>query len=112
MNVEPEVIIVAVLVMAVASLVQASVGFGANMLAAPVFALLDPDLVPGPIFLAAGVLTVATALRERDGIDRAVVKWCTAGRIPGAVVGAIVLSQVTDTSLQLMVALSILVAAV
>lgn len=110
MNVEPEMILLAALVMAVAALVQGSVGFGANMLASPAFALIDPDLVPGPLIMAAAVLTVATAVRERHSIDWTAVSWCTAGRIPGAVFGAIILSQVTDTSLQLMVALSILVA--
>lgn len=112
MNVDTDVIVIAALVMMVASTVQASVGFGANMLAAPVFALLDPDLVPGPIFVSAGVLTIATALRERDEVDREVVTWATAGRIPGAIVGAIILTSATDRSIQLMVGISILVAVV
>lgn len=112
MNVETDVVLVAVLVLAIASTVQASVGFGANMLATPVFALLDPDLVPGPIFVATGVLTLATALREREGVDATVVTVATLGRIPGAVVGAFVLASVTDRSLQLLVGISILVAVV
>ncbi|MEM7140065.1 MAG: sulfite exporter TauE/SafE family protein [Actinomycetota bacterium] len=112
MNVDPEIVVVAVAVMAVASTVQASVGFGANMLATPVFAILDPDLVPGPIFVAAGILTFATALRERDGVDREVVTVATAGRIPGSIVGAFVLAAVSDRSLQLLVGATILVAVV
>jgi uncharacterized membrane protein YfcA len=111
-NVDTDVILLAVLVIAIASTVQASVGFGANLLAAPVFAILDPDLVPGPIFVATGVLTLATALRERDAVDRRVVRWGTAGRLPGAVVGALVLAAATDRSIQLTVAISILVAVV
>lgn len=110
MNVSVEVLVVAILVMAVASAVQAAVGFGANMLAAPTFALLDPDLVPGPIFIAAAALTVAMALREPDGVDREVVTWATAGRIPGAIIGAVVLAAVSDRSLQLMVGVAILAA--
>jgi len=95
MNVDTDVILLAVLVMALASTVQAAVGFGANMLAAPVLALLDPDLVPGPIFVAAAVLTVATALREPDDIDWAVVRNATAGRIP--VEGVVPLCESFDT---------------
>ncbi|MDQ3385935.1 MAG: sulfite exporter TauE/SafE family protein, partial [Actinomycetota bacterium] len=38
-------VIVAVLV---GALVQGSIGFGLNLIAAPVLALVDPDLVPGP----------------------------------------------------------------
>lgn len=110
MNVDTEIVVIAVLVMAVASTVQASVGFGANMLATPVFALLDPDLVPGPIFVASGILTFATAMRERDGIDTTVVGVATAGRLPGSIAGAFVLAAVDDRALQLLVGVTILVA--
>lgn len=110
MNVDADVILIAVLVITIASTVQASVGFGANMLAAPVLALLDPDLIPGAIFVASGVLTLATAIRERDGIDWAVVRGATAGRIPGSIVGAFVLAAMSDRALQLMVGITILVA--
>jgi uncharacterized protein len=112
MSVDTDVILLAVLVMTVAATVQGSVGFGANMLAAPVLALLDPDLVPGPIFVAAALLTFATALREPDAIDWQVVRRATAGRVPGSIIGAFVLAAVTDRSLQLMVGLTILVAIV
>ena len=110
MNVDTDVLLLAALVMVAAATVQASVGFGANLLAAPVFAMLDPDLVPGPIFVATGVLTFATALRERDDVDRTVVGWATLGRLPGAILGAIVLAAATDRAIQLMVGISILAA--
>lgn len=112
MNVDADVVVLAALVMAAASTVQASVGFGANLLAAPVFAMLDPDLVPGPIFVATGVLTLATALREREAVDRDVVALATVGRIPGSILGALVLAAATDRSIQLMVGGTILVAVV
>ncbi|MDG2026196.1 MAG: sulfite exporter TauE/SafE family protein [Acidimicrobiales bacterium] len=112
MNVDADVVIIAMIVMTIASTIQASVGFGANMLAAPVFALLDPDLVPGPIFVAAGVLTFATAWREREGVDREVVTVATAGRIPASILGAFVLAAVDDRSLQLMVGVTIMVAVI
>lgn len=112
MNVDAEVVLVAVAVMTIAATVQATVGFGANLLAAPIFAILDPDLVPGPIFVAAGVLTLLIALRERDHVDREVVGWATVGRVPGSILGALVLAAATDRSIQLMVGISILVAVV
>lgn len=110
MNLDVDVLVIAVLVMAVASTVQGSVGFGANLLAAPVFALLDPSLVPGPIFVATAVLTLATALRERDGVDWPLVVTASAGRLPGAIAGAFVLAAMTDRALQLVVGATILVA--
>ena len=110
MNVDPEIIMAAVAVIAVASCVQGSIGFGCGLLAIPVFALLDPDLVPGPIFVSNAVLTSSTALRERHDIDWSAVRWGTMGRLPGTVVGSLVLARVTDTSLQLLVAIVILAA--
>ncbi len=108
MNVEPEIIAAAVAVIAVASCVQGSIGFGCGLLAIPVFALLDPDLVPGPIFVSNAVLTSSTALRERHDIDWSAVRWGTMGRLPGTVAGSLVLARVTDTSLQILVAIVIL----
>lgn len=47
---------VACVVVAAGAAVQGGVGFGMNLVAAPLLALIDPDLVPGPaIAVAAGV---------------------------------------------------------
>jgi uncharacterized membrane protein YfcA len=109
-NVEPEVLVAAALVIMVTSIVQGIVGFGANLLAAPVLAILDTDLIPGPIFVAAIVLTVGGTVREHDHIDRPVVGWASIGRLPGVVAGGVVLAAVSDTALQVLVGVTILVA--
>ncbi|MCQ3814712.1 MAG: sulfite exporter TauE/SafE family protein [Acidimicrobiia bacterium] len=110
MNVDPEIIVIAVAIMAAASCVQGSIGFGCGLLAIPLFALLDPDLVPGPIFVGNTVLTISTVLRERNEIVWSAVGWGTAGRLPGTVIGSLVLARATDTSLQALVAIIILFA--
>ena len=110
MDVDTTVVVAAAVVFGAGAFVQASVGFGAHLLATPLLALMDPDLVPGPIFVAGAALTVATAAREREDIDWTAVRWGTAGRLPGAALGAIVLARVSDPALQLMVGVTILVA--
>lgn len=110
MNVDPEVLVVAALVVAVTSIVQGLIGFGANLIAAPVLALLDTDLIPGPVFVAAIVLTIGGALREHGHIDRPLVGWATLGRLPGVVIGGLVLAAASDTALQVLVGITILVA--
>ncbi len=107
---EPEAIVVAAGIMVIASCLQGTVGFGAGLVAVPLFALLDPDLVPGPIFVGNAALTISTALRERHDIVWQAVKWGVAGRVPGTVMGALVLAQVTDASLQALVAVIVLLA--
>ncbi len=112
MSVDLVTLLIALLVITLSSTVQGSVGFGANLLAAPMLALIDTDLVPGPIFLASISLSIATAMRERDHVDVSFVGWAISGRVPGVVAGAVVLSLVSDTSLQLLVGFTILVAIV
>jgi len=112
MSVDASSLIFALLVITCSSTIQGSVGFGANLIAAPLLALIDTGFVPGPIFIASTSLIISTALRERHDVDWHFVRWATAGRIPGVVVGAVVLGSVSDNSLRLLVALTIIVAVV
>jgi uncharacterized membrane protein YfcA len=68
---------------------QGAVGFGLGLVAAPVLAIVDPDLVPGPLLIVALVLTLLVALRERARLDLRGVGWAVVGRVPGNVLGAI-----------------------
>jgi uncharacterized protein len=89
---------IAIAIVGVASCVQASLGFGLGLLAAPVLALVDDRLVPGPLLIIALVLTLLVALRERGGLDWGGVKWAVAGRVPGSVLGTIaVVASPTDS---------------
>ena len=78
---------VACLAVAVGACVQGSLGFGLGLVAAPVLALLDPDLVPAPLLLLALLLTIAGAYRERRALDWRGLKWAFLGRVPGSILG-------------------------
>lgn len=81
--------VVALTIVSVGACAQGALGFGLGLLAAPVLALLDDDLVPGPLLIVALVLTVLVARRERGRLDVRTVGWAVVGRVPGSVVGAI-----------------------
>jgi len=81
-------------VLAIASAVQGSVGFGSALLAAPFLVLIDPRLVPGPLLVATTVLTVLLSVREREGMDLRGVGVAILGRLPGVAVGAWLLTRV------------------
>jgi hypothetical protein len=98
---------VAVLVGAV---VQGSIGFGLNLIAAPVLALVDPDLVPGPAIVIAFVLTLLVAGREWRDIDLRDVRWAFFGRIPGSLAGAAAVAALSPRSLSLAIGAAVLVA--
>lgn len=66
-----------------AAVVQFGLGLGFGMLAAPLLALLDPELVPAPV-LTLGLLTSGWgALRERQGIVWREVGLAVVGRASG-----------------------------
>ena len=103
---------VAAAVVAIGAAVQGGVGFGMNLIAAPILAVLDPNLVPGPALVAAVALTVLVAYRDRASIDRRGVTYALAGRVPGTVVGALVLASIPERGVTVAVGASVLFAVV
>lgn len=94
-------LIAAAAIVGVGATVQGSVGFGMALLSAPLLTLLDRRLVPGPLLVAALVLTSLVAWRDRRSMDVGGVKWALIGRVPGTVVGALTLSLLPLHSLTL-----------
>ena len=82
-----------------ASCMQASIGFGMGMLAAPIVAAVDPGLIPGTLIMLATVVTLMVVVREREAIDFAGTGWALAGRVPGTVAGALLLVALPETAL-------------
>ena len=103
--VDYSVIAVAILL---ASCLQASIGFGMGMLAAPVVALIDPSLIPGTLIMLAAVVTLAVTLRERDSIDLSGTGWALAGRVPGTVAGGLLLTAIPERALAILIACVVL----
>ena len=71
-----------------AACLQASSGFGMGMLAAPVIAIIDPELLPATLILLALLVTVMVTVTERQSLDLRGTGWALAGRIPGSLAGA------------------------
>src|SRR5882757_11355286 len=95
------VIAVAVLL---ASCLQASIGFGIGMLAAPVVALVDPALIPGTLIMVATLVTLIVAVREREDIDLHGTGWALVGRVPGTIAGALLLAMLPERALTVLLA--------
>ncbi|MBJ7289225.1 sulfite exporter TauE/SafE family protein [Williamsia sp.] len=93
--------VIAVVVCA-ASCMQASIGFGIGMLAAPVVALFDPSLIPGTLIMSATVVTFLVVVRERASLDLRGTGWALVGRVPGTVAGALLLLWLPDRGLALL----------
>jgi uncharacterized membrane protein YfcA len=102
-----EISIIAVTIIA-ASALQASIGFGMGMLAAPVIGLIDPTLLPGSIIMLAVVVTAMVAVRERAALDVRGAGWALVGRIPGSLAGAWLVAALPAQGLAWLVAVVVL----
>lgn len=96
-------------VMAGAAL-QASIGIGMGLLAAPLLGLIDPAFVPGAIVVTVVPLSVGMALRERHHIDRRGIGWAILGRLPGVVLGAWLAAAAGHDAIAVVIGVSVLVA--
>lgn len=90
------------------AVLQGSVGFGLGMLAAPVVSIIAPQLLPGFVILLAVLVTASAALIERTSIDVRGAGWALAGRIPGSVVGTLLVAWLSDDALRVFVAGTVL----
>jgi uncharacterized protein len=93
----------------VASALQASIGFGIGMLAAPIVALVDPALIPGTLIMVATLVTLMVVVREREDIDLHGTGWALVGRVPGTIAGALVLAMLPERLLTILLAAVVLI---
>jgi uncharacterized protein len=101
---------IALAAVTIGALVQGSVGFGANIVAVPVIAVLEPDALPATLALVVIPLVLVMAIRERHAIDRPGVTWITVGRLPGTIAGAWVVAAVSSDTLSVLLGVGVLVA--
>ena len=102
--------IVAALVMVAGCAVQGAVGFGANLVAAPLLVLIDPSFVPGPTIVATGVLNVLVIRREGTARVDHTVDTAIVGQVAGVLGAGLLLAAVADDTLSLLFAALVLLA--
>jgi uncharacterized membrane protein YfcA len=105
----PWIAVAAIAIVFVGSLLQASIGVGLGLLAAPTLGLMDPDFIPGALTVCVLPLTIGMTFRERAHIDRSIFR-AVAGRFAGVVVGAWLVASTGQRSIAIVVGLSVLLA--
>lgn len=101
---------IALVVTTVGAIVQGTIGVGFAMLSVPIMSLVNPILAPVPQLLLAAPLAFSMTWRERSHIEAKTVVWMVSGRIPGSAIGLVLLAVATQQSLDIGIALSVLVA--
>lgn len=90
--------------------IQGSIGFGLGVFAVPILALIDPDFVPVPVLLASIVLSISGFLRERTETDFRGAGRVLVGRVPGSVIGVVLLTLVSTRTLSIVIGVMVLLA--
>ena len=90
--------------------VQGSIGFGLAVVSAPALYLINPVLVPGPIIVTALIIGALTAKRYISALRIGDLQYAIAGRVPGSMLGGLLLSLVSARSMSLLLGGSVLMA--
>ncbi|WP_026970543.1 sulfite exporter TauE/SafE family protein [Aliagarivorans marinus] len=94
------------------ALVQYTVGFGMAVVAAPLLFLLSPIYVPGPLVILALVVSILSSYENRKNISLGGLKAALIGRLPGSIVGGVLLTQIDVSELSLWLGVAVLIAVV
>ncbi|OQO93793.1 sulfite transporter TauE/SafE [Saccharomonospora piscinae] len=105
-------ILLAGLALACGALVQGAVGYGMNLIAAPLLTLVDPRLVPVPLLVIALAHALLTVAREHRHVDWRGVGFVTAGRLPGTALGVLAVALLAPRAFAGAVAVAVLVCVV
>ena len=103
-------ILLALLAVFAGAVIQGSIGFGFSLTAVPTLALLRPEAVPVTLLCLALPMTSFMALNERRSLNVPAFAWITGGRLPGTVIGIVLLAVVPDNSLARFLGILIIVA--
>jgi uncharacterized membrane protein YfcA len=101
-------LILLALVAAAGGAVQGSMGFGQNLVLVPVVALVVPEAVPGALVALGIPLTVIMAVREWHGVDWSGLGWILVGRVPGTVLGVLIVALVSGDLLAALAGFAVL----
>ena len=86
------------LIIVCGAIIQSSIGMGFGLTVAPILAVMDQDLVPGPILVIGFLTAGAGALREWHHIHAGEVATALAGRLVGGVIATWVITILPDRS--------------
>ncbi|NNC80704.1 MAG: sulfite exporter TauE/SafE family protein [Acidimicrobiales bacterium] len=102
------VYVAAFIVIVVATTVQSSIGFGANLIAMPTLALFAPQLVPAAALLAISTMNVFMLRREHTALEVSPIANALVGRVIGTAIAVFVLAQVSEDRLDAVIGVSVL----
>jgi uncharacterized protein len=102
-------VVLAAIATIVGASIQGGIGFGMNLVTVPVLALVLPDSLPATAVLLGVPISIVMFMHEHHALDRKGIVWIVAGRVPGTVVGTIIVATVSITMLQGFIGIVVLI---
>ncbi len=99
-------------VVGLGAIVQGTIGFGMAVVAAPFLYQIDPALVPGPLIFSGMAIGALSARRYASEIDVSILGYALLGRVPGSMIGVLILTLVSIQHLSLVLGGAVLLAVV
>lgn len=112
LGVDVWVVVALAVAMIIGATVQGLVGLGVGLVGAPATAMVAPELMPGLMLWLALLLPIATLARSREEIDWHGLAWALPARVPGTVVGVILVATFSEEQLGIVIGVVVLSAVV
>ncbi|WP_165366884.1 sulfite exporter TauE/SafE family protein [Aliivibrio finisterrensis] len=94
----------------IGSFVQSAIGFGLAIVTAPLLFLISPNYVPGPIVIVGLFLSIINAYKYKANVSFRGLGYAFLGRIPGSLLGGLLLYYVDAKLLSLWIGVVVLLA--
>ena len=94
----------------VGGVVQGSFGMGGSVVTVPLMGLVNFALVPVPALFAALGRTLMILRRDLQGLDRKGLRPILAGVLPGSLIGAIIIANLSDKAVVVVASVLVLIA--
>jgi len=104
--------IISMVIIFLGSFIQTTIGFGMAIIAAPLLIHISADYVPVPIIFVALFISLLNTYHNRKSIDIGGLKMAIIGRIPGSILGAILLLYISVSTLSLWLGVFVLLSLV
>ena len=102
--------LIAMLLVFIGSFVQTGIGFGLAIVVAPFLFMLNPDYIPVPLCLVVLLVSIMNTLKHKKNLQIGALKAAMLGRIPGSLIGGIMLMLFSSKVLELYLGCLVLLA--
>jgi uncharacterized membrane protein YfcA len=112
MLIEPTLLIIALVVVIAGTALQSISGLGLAVIASPILVLINPNFLPAPILALGCLLSLFSCIRYRNQLHFTNIQLALLARIPGSIIGVLLLTLlpplVFALSFSLLILLSVL----